>query len=220
MSLLPAKADTYTFNTDHCSGGGCGTGIGEVLVTQNGAGTVSIDVKPLLTGFEFVSSGAGTPSKGPDKGVDGQFFFNIQAVSGGNADNPTISVSNLTAGWELVSTTAGSYAGDGLSEEFEYALTCNFSGGACSGGGASNPASLPLKFDLTATGLTPTSFDDPGGTSGVNTAEFAADVIANGNTGLIGASLTSVVPEPATLLPLSGLLFGMGIVVRKRIARD
>jgi PEP-CTERM motif len=210
FSLLtaPAKADIYTVTTDHCSGG-CGTGEGTVTVTQDGANTVKIDVEGVGSGFDFIASGAG---------VENSFFFNIKAITGGNVDNPTISVSNLTSGWQLVSTTAGSYAGDGLSGDFEYALTCHFSGGACEQNGSAGATPPPLIFDVTAAGLTAASFNDPGGTSGANTAEFAADVLAAGNTGLVGFSMTaSTVPEPSSLWVLGIAFAGLTIIARKKL---
>jgi hypothetical protein len=69
--------------------------------------------------------------------------------------------------------------------------------------------------------LTPASFDDPGGTSGANTAEFAADVknSSNGNTGLIGAAFTSsggTVPEPMSIALFGGVLILTARAIRRR----
>ena len=209
LLALPAEADIYTVTTDHCTGG-CGTGQGTVTVTQDGANTVKIDVEGVGSGFDFIASGAGG---------ENSFFFNIQAVTGGNIDNPTISVSNLTAGWQLVTTTAGSYAGDGLSGDFEYALTCHFTGGGCEKNGSPG-ITPPLIFDVTAAGLTPQSFFDPGGTSGADTAEFAADVLSAGNTGLVGFTRTSTVPEPSSTLALGIAFAGLAMIARKKLQRS
>lgn len=203
----PGYADIYNFTIDHCSSA-CGTNIGTVTVTQDGTNTVKIEVAALGTGFEFVNS----TSHGDD------FLFDI-------IGSPTISVSSVTAGWELVSTTAGSlpsHGGGGW--RFEYAMTCDFMGGACNGGGASHPGAPSLDFDVTASGLTPASFRLAG--SGT-TADFGADVIslATGNTGLIGATLTSTspgpspaspVPEPASIVLLATLFVGTTTALRKR----
>ena len=98
---LPAMADIYTFTNDHCSSPGCGTNLGTVTVTQNGTGDVHLVVAATGTGFSFVNS----TSHGDN------FLFDIGAVSGGNLDNPTISATFVTSGWQLVSTTAGSLGG-------------------------------------------------------------------------------------------------------------
>jgi hypothetical protein len=73
-----------------------------------------------------------------------------------------------------------------------------------------------LKFDVTAAGLTPGSFNDFNGGTPV---QFAADVLANGNTGLVGATKTSsTTPEP-----ISSALVGTGLIslffLRRRATR-
>src|ERR1051326_5293379 len=87
---MTAKADTYTFTVDNCSGNCAPNSTDTVTVVQDGANTVKITVS--LSNLGYVSTGAGAPSGG----TDGSFFFNIKAISGGNVDNPTISISNLT----------------------------------------------------------------------------------------------------------------------------
>lgn len=193
FAVTPASADTYTFNTDHCSSA-CLPFTGTVTVTQDGANTVLVDVTG--SGFDFVTSAGGGD----------QFFFNI-------VGDPTISISNLTPGWALASTTASatdSLGGAGWG--FDYALSCD---PGC-GPGASNPKAPPLSFDITAAGLTPAAFDTNDGASPV---DFAADVLANGNTGLVGATLTSMspVPEPTSLSVVCGGLLGLGLL-RKRFS--
>ena len=194
LVAIPAKADTYTFNTEHCSSA-CLPFTGTISVTQNGANDVFINVTG--SGFQFVNSAGGGD----------QFFFNI-------IGDPTISIANLTAGWQLVSTTASSTdALGGAGWGFDYALTCDFGLNAC-GPGASNPRNPPLSFDVIATGLTPASFFD---TDGASTVQFAADVLANGNTGLVGATRTSTVPEPISLSLVGGGLLVFGLF-RKRFS--
>jgi hypothetical protein len=204
LAAIPAKADTYTFTNDHCSSGGCLPFTNLITVTQVGP-TSDNTVNVTVTGnFQFVSTGAGG---GPS------FFFNLLG-------NPTISVGSVTPGWALVSGTAGTLAGDGFSGEMEYAMTClNISQGCTNGGGGGKAP--PLSFNVIAAGLapgtfTPASFHDQGGTPNNDLAYFVADVIANGNTGLVGATgSVSSVPEPISLSLVGGGLLALGLF-RKR----
>ena len=96
LAVSPVRADSYTFNVGHCSGG-CGTNLGTITVVQDGTNIVTITITPNSPspgGFEFVNS----TTHGDD------FLFDILG-------EPTISVSGATTGWELVSTTAGSLGG-------------------------------------------------------------------------------------------------------------
>jgi len=186
-----ALADTYSLTVDHCSGG-CGTGpFGTIDVTQDGANTVLVDVN--LTSSEFVSTG-----------FPGSFAFDLLG-------NPTISVTSLTSGWSLLSTSAGSLHFDGFGK-LDYALVC-----VICGNGGSNPFPGPVSFEVTAPGLTPGSFQDlsAGGSPSVY---FVADILGStGKTGPVGATLTSTsVPEPA---PLGLLTFGLAAAALLRSRR-
>jgi hypothetical protein len=195
--LLPALAgiflltgsafgDSYTLSIDHCTGG-CGTApFGTVTVTQDGTNTVKV-ITSLTSGDSFVSTG-----------FPGSFGFDI-------VGDPHITVSNLTSGWSLLSRNAGSLHFDGFGE-FDYALVCT----AC-GNGGSHPFSQPISFDVTAAGLTPTSFallsTIPPGTE---SAYFVADILGStGKTGPVGATTPgTVTPEPSAFL-----LFGAGALL-------
>ncbi len=187
---LPAFADIYSLTIDHCSGG-CGTApFGTINVTQDGMNTVLVDVS--LTSSEFVNTG-----------FPGSFAFDLLG-------NPTISVTNLTSGWSLLSTSAGSLHFDGFGN-LDYALLC-----AICGNGGSNPFPGPISFDVTAPGLTAASFADPS-TGGSPSVYFAADIIGStGNTGPVGAmpSGTSV-SEPAPL-GLMTLALASAMLVSRR----
>ena len=195
FAALPALADQYSFTLDHCSGG-CGTApFGTVDVTQDGTNTVKLVVN-LTSGDKFVSTG-----------FPGSFAFNI-------VGNPTIGISNLTAGWSLLNTTAGNLQFDGFGN-LDYALTCD----SC-GSGGSNPFAGPISFDITATGLTPTSFAELSRIPpGSERAYFVADIIGtNGKTGPVGATLSqTAVPEPGTVsLLASGALLLLFIGLRRK----
>lgn len=209
LAAVPeAYADTYVFTSDHCTGG-CSTGasnMGTITVTQAGANSVAVHVE-LEAGFGFVSTGAGAGAS---------FFFRLLG-------DPTITYSGITAGWTIPNVipvnqqAAGAYAGDGLMNQFEYALNCDPPSGAC-GNGGSSPAPPPLDFTVTAAGLTVADFNDTGNASG---SPFAADVLsANGNTGLIDASLGSVsgVPEPASVALFGSVLALAVIKIRQKRA--
>jgi hypothetical protein len=192
---IPALADQYTFTIDHCSGG-CGTApFGTVDVTQDGTDTVKLTVS-LTSGDEFVRTG-----------FPGSFAFDI-------IGNPTISISSVTAGWSLLSTTAANLQFDGFGD-LDYALLCN----AC-GPGGSSPFAGPISFDLTATGLTPANFAELSSIPpGNNQAYFVADILGSGgNSGLVGATLSpaTAAPEPSTVLLLGAGAFMLGLSSLRR----
>jgi hypothetical protein len=204
----PAFADvTYDFtNFQHCAGCVSATPspAWTVVLSQEATNTVDVTVEG---DFDWAVTGAGK---------DHQFFFDLSG-------NPTITVSDVTTGWELVSQTAssGGLAGDGFSGNFAYAMTCDYKGGACDKGGTSSNATPPLTFDVTATGLTPASFAEEvfGNNGATDGAYFLADMGVNGKTGLVGATpeVSAAEPSAATMLVyMLGVIFVLCTLVHRR----
>lgn len=196
LAVAPATADIYTLTSDQCTGG-CGTSpFGTITVTQDGIDTVKL-LAALTVGDSFVHTG-----------FPGALGFDVSG-------NPTVSVSNLTTGYSLVSPTAGSLHFSAFGY-LGYAIDC-----IVCGYGASNPQAGPISFDLTAAGLTPASFKllSSGGSVG---AYFVADIIGTtGNTGVVGATgapILSAAPEPSAIILFGtcGMLAVFGIGRRMR----
>jgi hypothetical protein len=189
---LPAMADVYSLSIDHCSGGCGAPPFGTIDVTQVATDTVQVDVS-LAPGDKFVKTG-----------FPGSFAFDL-------VGNPAISITDLTAGWSLLSANAASLHFDGFGN-LEYALVCT----VC-GNGASHPFAGPISFDVTAAGLTPANFQElsSGGSAQVY---FVADILGTtGKTGPVGATLiTTSVPEPATLGLMTLGLAGVTLLRRRR----
>jgi hypothetical protein len=174
LAAAPASASQYRLTVDGCTGG-CGTApFGTVSAFQDGADTVKLTAS-LDSGNRFVSTG-----------FPATFGFNI-------IGNPAITLSNVTEGWSLVSTTAGNLKFSAFGN-FDYALKCD----PC-GNGNSGPFAGAISLDVTAAGLTPASFQElsripPGSMQ----AFFVADILGStGNSGVVGANaVTSNAPEP------------------------
>lgn len=197
----PASASTIVvpFTVDHF-GCGCSSPFGTVTLNDNNTtGDVTVTVALSNAAFKFVNTGLGA-----------SFAFNLVGIS-------SVNITNLTSGFQISGGThsnpdaAGALAMDGFGN-FEYGVEVI-------GVGGGNGIVGPLSFHVLATGLTLQSFAElstnpPGDTA----ALFAADILANGNTGAIGAvgvgcpnclpnPLVTAVPEPASLFLLgSGLL--------------
>lgn len=186
-SVANAATVTYDFTIDSCTGT-CGTNpFGTIKLTDASGGGVDV-VVTLLNGDKFVKTGAGDA-----------FTFDL-------VGNPTITVSNITTGFSLISTSAGSTLPNGAIGHFEYGFTCS----GC-GPGASSPLAGPLSFHVA--GVTISSFDDPN--SGGNL--FSADIIGNnGKTGVVAANTVPAVPEPSTWAMMILGFCGLGVLTYRR----
>jgi PEP-CTERM motif len=187
------NASVYILSvTDPAAGLGSGP-YGTISVTQDVNGT-SLDITETLNaGFEFHAGNANHPA----------LAFSLTG-------NPTISVSGVTSGFTLESTTAGSISAPPFGT-FGYAFACSGCG-AGFGGGLTGPFSFVLSDAGT---LTPSSL-------GFNTVSgknifFTTDlVIANGNTGNAGATLASAVPEPSTWAMMVLGFLGVGFMAYRK----
>jgi PEP-CTERM motif len=186
------NASVYSLSVaDPAAGLGSGP-YGTVSVTQDVNGT-SLDITETLNaGFKFHAGNSNHPA----------FTFIL--------GSSPISVSGVTSGFTLESTTSGSISAPPFGN-FNYAFDCTGCGPGFAGG-----LTGPFSFVLSAaSALTPSSlgFNTVSG----NNIYFTTDiVIANGNTGNVGATVSSAVPEPSTWAMMILGFLGIGFMMYRR----
>lgn len=190
-----AHADVFSITSDDCTNtcfGGASSG-GTITVTQDGSNMVKVDVEldsTVLAGF------ADSVGKG------NLVLFDLPSFT-------SVTLTGDTPSFAATSVSAGSLQFDGFGT-FNYSLVCSLVSTTCNGSNVDIGTSLI--FDVGATGITPTSFEQSTGSKGGQF--FAVDVVGqNGNTGLVDASVRTV-PAPVighgllVLLAIGGVLSG------------
>ncbi|MGE5113197.1 MAG: PEP-CTERM sorting domain-containing protein [Acidobacteriaceae bacterium] len=183
-----AFADTvYTLNCTDVNVCG-GSGYGTVTLHDNGSGGVVVTVD-LNDGVGFVDTG----------GPHTPFAFNLSGVS-------TISVSDVTSGFTLLSTSAGSLGGTPFGT-FDFGFQC------CSATGGANANYSDLSFTVNGVSISDFIANDLG-------YFFVADLIFQGNTGSIAANgSTPPVPEPTSMALLGTGMFGLAGAIRRKLRK-
>ena len=195
MAASSALADTFTFTSDHCSGG-CGPqagGFGTVTLTQVGA-NVNVNVS-LLNGNFFVETGAGG-------GMN--FLFDDAAITLGN-------ITNIVSGTgQPMAAQMGPIMADGTGT-WMWGIFCT----NCGNGGAGKFAG-PISFTVTNTTLA--QMETGHAVNGFGTELFVADILSGttGNTGDVDVNTPPVTaPDGGTTLMLLGsALSGLGLARR------
>jgi hypothetical protein len=198
----PASAATATYSlsvSDPAASLGSGP-FGTITVTENGDGTLTF-VETLLNGARI---------HGGNDNHDAAAFSLI--------GDPNLTITGLTAGFTTENLTSGTSDSEPPFGNFQTSIVCTTACGPGYGGGFVGP----LTFTVAASGGSPLTLASLGYNvyNGTNIYFTSDIVIANGNTGNVGATLsTPAVPEPATwAMMLIG--FGATGVAMRRTRRQ
>lgn len=190
---LPAKADVILMadlTIDHCTGG-CSSGtipFGTVTASQVSQGADVVVTVSLADSYSFQNSTA----------------FDAFAF------NPTFSFNYVTPlQTNFAPGTALPTGQDGFG---------NFTQGLTFGGTAGTVQTLTFTLDPTDTNflLSAAAFTNSTNPPGDTPALFAADILGNGKTGNVGATVVAAVPEPSTWAMLIIGFVGLGFMAYRR----
>ena len=198
LGLQQAKADTFDFTSDHCSGG-CGpqSSFGTVTLTQVN-NNVNVVVS-LLNGNQFVKTGAG-----------GMMYFLFDAA-GITAANITNIVATGNPGGPTTAF-AGPIHANGTGD-WMWAIGCQSCPDGSAGGAGAFPG--PIMFTVTNTTLAAL---EVGHLVNGQTELFVADILSgtNGRTGDVDVSGgTPGVPDGGATVMLLGVALGALGMVRR-----
>jgi len=206
------------------------TRIGLLAVTSLAAFAIANPAQAAPTIFNLTAAdpaagvGAGPFGTVSVDAVGGSLNFVLTLASGyrihdGNANHnafafsilgdPNVTITNLTSGFAAINTTSGTNVSSPPFGNFFTAIDCTTACGAGFGGGYTGTLSFTVS---SANALSIASLVANNG------IYFTTDVvIANGNTGNVGATLaTTAVPEPATWAMMVGGFGAMGFALRRR----
>ena len=194
LGLQQAKADTFTFTSDHCTGN-CGPqpgGFGSVTLTQVG-NDVNV-VVTLFNGNQFVKTGSGGSM---------YFLFDNAGITLADITN----ISPATVGGNPTSAFAGPIHADGTGS-WMWGIGCAL----CPNGGA---GAIPGPITFTVTNTTLAAMEVGHAVTGFGTELFVADILApNGNTGPVDVNTPPVPDGGATVMLLGTALGALGMVRR------